>query len=107
MRILPLSYLHVFTFSERPGTRAAEMKGKNTHEEKEKRSKMLIELSHRKHDEFLRLNIGNTADVLFEKTRVNNMITGYTGNYIRVEYPWQSGLAGQIRKVKTEGSFRR
>ncbi len=53
-----------------------------------------------KHDEFLRLNIGKTADVLFEKTRVNNMITGYTGNYIRVEYPWQSGLAGQVRRVK-------
>ncbi len=97
---VPLSYLHVFTFSERPGTRAAKMQGKNTHEEKERRSKALIGLSHKKHDEFLRLNIGNTAYVLFEKSRVNNMITGYTGNYIRVGYPWQPELAGQIRKVR-------
>jgi len=95
-----LSYLHVFTFSERPGTKAATMDGKNTHEVKERRSKMLIELSHRKHEEFLRLNKGKTANVLFEKTRVNNMITGYSGNYIRVEHPWQPELAGQIREVR-------
>jgi threonylcarbamoyladenosine tRNA methylthiotransferase MtaB len=100
LETMPLSYLHVFSFSERPGTSAAKMEGKNLHEVKERRSKMLIELSHKKHDEFLRLNIDKTADVLFEKTKVNNMITGYTGNYIRVEYPWQSGMAGQIRKVK-------
>jgi threonylcarbamoyladenosine tRNA methylthiotransferase MtaB len=76
------------------------MAGKNTHEVKERRSKMLIELSHRKHEEFLRLNTGKTANVLFEKTRVNNIITGYSGNYIRVEHSWQPGLAGQIREVK-------
>jgi threonylcarbamoyladenosine tRNA methylthiotransferase MtaB len=37
--------------------------------------------------------------VLFEKSRSNGMITGFTGNYLRVEYPWQFKLAGQIRKV--------
>ena len=95
-----LSYLHVFTFSERPGTKAAAMKGKNTHEVKEQRSKLLIELSHKKHDEFLRLNRGKTERVLFERTRVNNMITGYSGNYIRVEHPWQQGLAEQIRVIR-------
>ena len=56
-------------------------------------------VSHARHDDFLNLNRGKTADVLFEKTRINGMITGYTGNYIRVEYPWKSGLAGQIRRV--------
>jgi threonylcarbamoyladenosine tRNA methylthiotransferase MtaB len=100
---LPLSYLHVFTFSERPGTRASKMPEKIKPEEKEKRSRKLIDLSQMKHDLFLNLNIGRTEYVLFEKTRVSNLITGYTGNYIRVEHPWQTGLAGEIRKARLKG----
>jgi len=96
----PLSYLHVFTFSERPGTKASQMTGKVIQAEKDNRSKRLIELSGKKHEEFLRMNKGRTADVLFEKTKVNGLITGYTGNYIRVEYPWEAGLAGSIKKVR-------
>ncbi|MCX6333220.1 MAG: tRNA (N(6)-L-threonylcarbamoyladenosine(37)-C(2))-methylthiotransferase MtaB [Bacteroidia bacterium] len=103
LEALPITYLHVFTFSERPGTKAAGMTGKISHEKKEGRSRKLIELSHLKHDKFLVLNIGKTAAVLFEKTRTNNMITGYTGNYIRVVYPWQSKLSGHIRKVRLTG----
>ena len=95
----PLTYLHVFTYSERPGTRAAAMPGKINHAEKERRSKLLISLSHEKHDDFLALNTGQPAEVLFEKTKVNGMIAGYTGNYIRIAHPWESGLAGSIRKV--------
>lgn len=97
---LPLSYLHVFTFSERPGTRASRMTEKISREEKERRSRMLIDLSQRKHDKFLNLNIGKTEFVLFEKIRTGDLITGYTGNYIRVEHPWQTGLAGEIRKAR-------
>ena len=100
---LPLSYLHVFTFSERPGTRASKMPEKIKPEEKEKRSRKLIDLSQMKHDLFLNLNIGRTEYVLFEKTRVSNLITGYTGNYIRVEHPWQTDLAGEIRKARLKG----
>jgi threonylcarbamoyladenosine tRNA methylthiotransferase MtaB len=103
LKALPLTYLHVFTFSARPGTKAADMPGKVSHYEKERRSRKLIELSHSKQDEFMKLNTGKTADVLFEKTRINGMITGYTGNYLRVECPWQAGLAGQIKKVKLTG----
>lgn len=100
---LPISYLHVFTYSERPGTRASKMPEKVTREEKEKRSRILIGMSQMKHDKFLNLNIGNTEYVLFEKTRIGNMITGYTGNYIRVEHPWQTDLAGEIRKARLKG----
>ncbi len=100
---LPLSYLHVFTFSERPGTVAWDLPGKVGHQEKEKRSKKLISLSESKHLGFMRLNAGHTAEVLFEKTRSSGMITGFTGNYLRVEYPWQAKLAGQIKKVKLKG----
>jgi threonylcarbamoyladenosine tRNA methylthiotransferase MtaB len=100
---LPLSYLHVFPFSERPGTAAVNMKGKISHEKKEERSKRLLKLSESKHLEFLELNTGQTANVLFEKNRIDGMINGYTGNYIRVEYPWQSKLTGQVKKVLLSG----
>lgn len=99
----PLSYLHVFTFSERPGTVAGTLPGKVAHDIKEQRSKRLIELSEAKHSQFLKDNTGTTSEVLFENTKTGTYITGFTANYIRVEYPWQSKLAGQIRKVQLTG----
>ena len=96
---LPLSYLHVFPFSERPATIAETLPGKVTHAEKEVRSKRLISLSVSKSLEFRKLNCGHIAEVLFEKTNNNGMISGFTGNYIRVEYPWQKNLEEQVRKV--------
>lgn len=99
---LPVSYLHVFTFSERPGTVAANLNGKVNYSKKESRSKKLISLSRQKHHDFLELNISASQKVLFEMRRSEGLITGYTGNYIRVEYPWQQGLAGHIRKVRLQ-----
>jgi len=96
----PLSYLHVFTFSERPGTIAEKLPGKVSFKDKETRSKKLIELSHRKNLIFNKLNIGKVTNVLFERTYSEGFITGFTSNYIRVEYPGESKLAGQIKKVK-------
>lgn len=100
---LPLSYLHVFSFSERPGTAAEHLDGKVSSGEKEKRSRRLITLSEKKHNAFALSNIGLSTYVLFERTRVEGFITGFTSNYLRVEHPWQSSLAGQIRKVKLTG----
>jgi threonylcarbamoyladenosine tRNA methylthiotransferase MtaB len=97
---MPLSYLHVFTFSERPHTFAEMLPEKVTHKEKEIRSKRLIALSEKKNLEFYKQNIGQRTKVLFEGTRNEGFITGFTSNYIRVEQPWQSKLAGQIKKVK-------
>ena len=99
----PLSYLHVFTFSERPGTIAEMLPGKVLFKDKETRSKRLIELSHRKNLIFIEFNIDQVTNVLFEKTYSEGLITGFTSNYIRVEYPWESRLAGQIKKVKLKG----
>jgi threonylcarbamoyladenosine tRNA methylthiotransferase MtaB len=96
----PLSYLHVFTFSERPGTIAEKLPGKVSFKDKETRSKRLIELSHKKNLIFSKLNIGKVTNVLFERTYSEGFITGFTSNYIRVEHPWESGLAGQVKKVK-------
>ena len=100
---LQLSYLHVFTFSERPDTVAEKLPGKVEHREKELRSKRLIALSERKNQEFMKMNIGMITSVLFEKTRNEGMISGFTSNYIRVEHQWQSELACQVRKVKLKG----
>jgi threonylcarbamoyladenosine tRNA methylthiotransferase MtaB len=97
---LPLSYLHVFTFSERPDTVAAALPGKVSHAEKERRSRILSELSSEKQDDFKRKNIGSVTDVLFEKARTDDYATGFSSNYIRVEYPWNAKLAGTIRKVE-------
>jgi len=97
---IPLSYLHVFTFSERPDTVAENLSGKVLYKDKEKRSKSLIALSQKKNLIFKKLNIGQVTNVLFESSRVEGLITGFTSNYIRVEYPWESRLAGQIKKVR-------
>jgi threonylcarbamoyladenosine tRNA methylthiotransferase MtaB len=100
LEAIPLSYLHVFTFSERPGTVAQQLPAKVSYNDKEKRSKKLISLSKTKKLEFNNLNIGQETKVLFENTRIDGMITGFTSNYIKVEYNWDSKLSGQIRKVK-------
>jgi threonylcarbamoyladenosine tRNA methylthiotransferase MtaB len=97
---LPLSYLHVFTFSERPGTVAEKLPDKVPSIEKVHRSKRLIALSESKNMEFNKLNIGQSTNVLFEKTRMEDFITGFSSNYIRAEHQWQSRLAGQIKRVK-------
>jgi threonylcarbamoyladenosine tRNA methylthiotransferase MtaB len=100
LKAMPLSYLHVFSFSERPGTVAAGLPGKVSVQEKDERSKKLIELSKKKNLEFFRENIGKTSEVLFEKTRSEGFITGFTANYIRVEYPYDTKLACKIKKTE-------
>ncbi len=97
---LPFSYLHVFSFSERPGTIATELEGKISSVEKELRSKRLIALSEKKNLEFLKTNTGKETEVLFERNRIDGFITGFTSNYIKAEYLWQPKLAGNIRKVR-------
>jgi len=97
---MPLSYLHVFTFSERPDTVAEKLPLKVRNEEKELRSKSLITLSENKNTDFMKQNRGELNEVLFERTRRDGLISGFTSNYIRVETPWQSKLAGEVKRVK-------
>lgn len=104
LRSLPVSYLHVFNFSERPGTPASEMKGKVPFQARDHRSKKLISLSREKHIRFSRLNIGTTTRVLFEGSRKNGRISGFTENYLKVDYPWDASLSGTIRTVRITGS---
>jgi threonylcarbamoyladenosine tRNA methylthiotransferase MtaB len=100
---IPLSYLHVFSYSERPGTVAQNLPFKVSPGDKETRSKRLIRLSEGKNLKFNTLNINQVTNVLFEKSKSDGMITGLTENYIRVEYPWKERLAGQIIKVRVTG----
>jgi threonylcarbamoyladenosine tRNA methylthiotransferase MtaB len=97
---LPISRLHVFTFSERPDTVAEKLSHKVSPADKGLRSKSLITLSENKSKEFNKLNIGQSTDVLFEKSRTEGLITGFSSNYIRVEHPWQAQLAEKIIRVK-------
>ena len=97
---LPITYLHVFSFSARPGTPAATMPGAVTAREKELRSRRLIRLSESRRTLFMRSSSGQTADVLFEKGDSDGMIAGFTPNYIRTVVPDAPGLSGMVRKVK-------
>jgi threonylcarbamoyladenosine tRNA methylthiotransferase MtaB len=100
---LALSYLHVFSYSSRPGTIAETMPEMVTHNEKEKRSRILTDLSHAKSLNFSRMNIGQFTEVLFEMTKNEGMISGFTKNYLRAELPWQAKLAGKVVKVRITG----
>jgi threonylcarbamoyladenosine tRNA methylthiotransferase MtaB len=100
---LPLSYLHVFTFSERPDTVAEKLPLKVLHGDKEKRSKRLLALSQKKNLIFNELNTGQLSHVLFEKTKNEGLISGFTANYIKVEHPWEPKLAGNIKRVRLTG----
>jgi threonylcarbamoyladenosine tRNA methylthiotransferase MtaB len=97
---MPLSYLHVFSFSGRPGTVAENLPGKVTHGEIEVRRKKLSSLSQDKNLEFIKMNTGQITNVLFERTRIEGFISGFTSNYIKTEHIWDPKLAGQVRKVK-------
>ncbi len=97
---LPLSYLHVFSYSERPGTIAVNLPSKVSHGEIEERRKKLSFLSEIKNHEFIKMNSGQITNVLFERNRIEGYISGFTPNYIKVEHIWQAKLAGQVRKVK-------
>lgn len=94
---LDLSYLHVFTYSERTNTLAAGMKPVVPVHVRNERNKMLRNLSYRKMQHFTSQHIGKTRKVLFEMNSKNGMMEGYTDNYIKITIPykpeWQNKIA--------------
>lgn len=84
---LDITQLHVFPYSERPGTAALHIPYVVDDTEKRRRSKRLIELSDRKLEAFYARHIGQEAEVLFEKSARGKAMHGFTRNYIRVELP--------------------
>ncbi len=93
---LDISYLHVFTYSERPNTLAAEMKDIVPVNIRNNRNKKLRNLSYMKMSEHTRRHIGQTRKVLFEANSKNNMIEGYTDNYIRINALLKTEWVNQI-----------
>ena len=90
------AFIHIFPYSRRSGTRAATMKGQVQESVKTLRVKALEELCAELHSGFVESNRGVREKVLFESSDKNGMMYGYTGNYIRVERPYDSTLAGKI-----------
>ncbi len=97
---LPLSYLHVFTYSERPETVAVKLDDKVPVHIRRERSKKLQELSDKKKEEFYMQNIGKTKKVLFESDIKHHHIHGFTDNYIRVKTAYNPALINKVCEVK-------
>jgi len=97
---IPFTYLHVFAFSPRPGTPAAEMPGKVAEKTREQRSRQLIRLSESHKNFFLQENTGQVKNVLFEKKNFSGMIAGFTENYIKTVVPYNKSLSGNIARVR-------
>lgn len=93
------SFLHIFPYSERPDTDAILLGGKVTPQDSAARVHRLGELSARLHADYCNRFLGTTATVLFESTRRNGLMFGFTENYIKVSAPYDKELVGKIVPV--------
>ncbi len=97
---LDISYLHVFTYSERDNTEAVLMDGVVPDAVRAKRSKMLRGLSAKKRNAFYESQLGKEKTVLFESDNKQGYIHGFTENYVKVKAPWDPSLVNTLHKVK-------
>jgi len=97
---LDISYLHVFTYSERDNTDAIAIKDAVPVATRKKRNKMLRILSAKKLHHFYEQHIGQTRSVLFEADNKNGFMHGFTDNYIKVKTPYDSSLINQLKEVQ-------
>ena len=108
---LDISYLHVFTYSERDNTEAVDMDGVVPANVRSKRSKMLRGLSVKKRRAFYESQIGTNRTVLFESENKEGYIHGFTENYVKVKTPWNPELVNTLHeinltKIDEDGSVR-
>lgn len=97
---LDISYLHVFTYSERPNTPAIEMEDRVDPKVRQKRSKMLRGLSVKKRRAFYESQIGTERTVLFEAENKLGYIHGFTENYVKVKAPWNPELVNTLHRIR-------
>ncbi|MEN8764558.1 MAG: tRNA (N(6)-L-threonylcarbamoyladenosine(37)-C(2))-methylthiotransferase MtaB [Wenyingzhuangia sp.] len=97
---LDISYLHVFTYSERDHTEATHLEGVVPKNVRAKRSKMLRGLSVKKRRAFYESQLGNKLSVLFEGENKEGYIHGFTENYVKVKTPWNPELVNEIHEVE-------
>lgn len=100
---LDISYLHVFTYSERANTPANEMEEVVPMKERNRRSRMLRSLSEKKKRYFYEQNIGKEAVVLFEDDVQDGFMHGFTENYVRVSAKYDPMLVNELKKVQLTG----
>jgi len=103
LKSLNISYLHVFTYSERVHTEAMEMDGKVPITERKRRNKMLRILSVKKLRAFYESQLGTSHEVLFEEENKNGFISGYSKNYLRMKLPYNLNLVNQSIRIKALG----
>ncbi|UWX53693.1 tRNA (N(6)-L-threonylcarbamoyladenosine(37)-C(2))-methylthiotransferase MtaB [Maribacter litopenaei] len=97
---LDISYLHVFTYSERDNTEAISMHGVVPQKVRNKRSKMLRALSVKKRRAFYESQLGKELEVLFEGENKEGYIHGFTENYVKVKSPWNPELVNTLHKIR-------
>jgi threonylcarbamoyladenosine tRNA methylthiotransferase MtaB len=97
---LDVSYLHVFTYSERENTEAANLEGVVPVHERKRRNKMLRILSQKKLNHFYRQHLGETHQVMFETENRNGMLHGFTANYIKVKTNFDPALVRTVAEVE-------
>ncbi len=102
LKSLDISYLHVFTYSERDNTEAIHMPGAVPIPERKKRNKMLRILSAKKLRAFYESQLGKEAEVLFEEENKNGFIYGYSKNYLRVKLPFNKKLVNTTVSLAVE-----
>jgi threonylcarbamoyladenosine tRNA methylthiotransferase MtaB len=96
LKNMDLSYLHVFTYSERVNTYALNIKPVVPVNIRHSRTKILRNLSYKKLQEFMQNHVGETRKVLFESPNKNGMMEGYTDNYIKISVPFKSEWSNNI-----------
>ena len=96
LKSIDISYLHVFSYSERSNTSSISINNKVSKTLKNKRSKILRELSNSKKLKFYKNNINKYHKVLFEKENKNGYVYGYTENYVRVKSLWSNSKQNKI-----------
>ena len=102
IKSLNLSYLHVFTYSERDNTEAINLKNIVPKKIRSKRSKLLRSLSVQLKRKFYKTQLGSIKDVLFESENRNGFIYGFSNNYVRVKSNWRNDLVDKIISFKLE-----
>ena len=102
IKSLDVTQLHVFSYSERPGTQALKIEHEVTPAEKHHRSQRLLELSEEKTRAFYARHIGQTMPVLLERSKPGTPMHGFTPNYVRVEVPHDDALDNEIVWARLE-----
>jgi threonylcarbamoyladenosine tRNA methylthiotransferase MtaB len=96
---MDISYLHVFTYSERENTVAIDMSGSVPGSDRNERNKMLTILSEKKRRYFYETQLGNDLEVLFEADQKNGYMHGFTRNYVKVKAKYDPVLVNELKQV--------